>query len=79
MEDEEGGGLLGGLVGGSKKEKAPSTKKDKAKAKPKVPAKKPKAPARKSKFTIEGAPVTTGDDITWALVGFLLVALLILI
>ena len=45
----------------------------------KAPAKKKdaKAPVRKSKFTLEGAPVVTGDDIAWALVGFILVALLI--
>ena len=80
-EEAGGGGILGGLGGA----KAPAKKKDaKAPAKKKdakAPAKKKaaKAPARKSKFTLEGARVVTGDDIAWALVGFLLVALLILI
>jgi len=84
--DEEGdGGMLGGVPGGGAKDvKAPAKKKAaKAPAKKKdakAPAKKAtKAPARKSKFTLEGAPVVTGDDIAWALVGFILVALLILI
>jgi hypothetical protein len=85
-EEEAGGGGFGGLLGGGAKApaKAPAKKKDaKAPAKKKdakAPAKKAtKAPARKSKFTLEGAPVVTGDDIAWAFVGFLLVALLILI
>jgi hypothetical protein len=82
-EDEEGGGgVLGGLLGGGAK--APAKKKDAKAATKKKDAKAPakkatKAPARKSKFTLEGARVVTGDDIAWALVGFLLVALLILI
>ena len=55
--------------------KKPATKKPAAK---KPAAKKPAA-KRKSKFTLEGAPVTSGDDIAWALVGFILVALLIIL
>ena len=70
-EEAGGGGLLGGLMGGGGEKPAA-----KAPAK-KAPAKK--APARKGKFTLEGARVTTGDDVAWALVGFILVALLILI
>ena len=83
VEEEEesgGGGILGGLMGGGD-EKPAASKKAKAPAK-KAPAKKApakKAPARKGKFTLEGARVTTGDDVAWALVGFILVALLILI
>jgi hypothetical protein len=75
----ETGGAATGVVG--KKTKTPAKKtKAPAKAKAKAPAKaKAKAPARKGKFTLEGAQVTTGDDIAWALVGFILVALLILI
>ena len=75
-----GGGGETGVVG--KKTKTPVKKKTKVpvkKTKAKAPAKaKAKAPARKGKFTLEGAQVTTGDDIAWALVGFILVALLIL-
>jgi hypothetical protein len=73
------------MGGGNEKPvaKAPA-KKAPAKKAPakKAPAKKApakKAPARKGKFTLEGARVTTGDDVAWSLVGFILVALLILI
>jgi hypothetical protein len=45
---------------------------------PKKAAPKKTAPKRKSKFALEGAPITSGDDIAWALVGFILVAILVL-
>lgn len=75
-EEAGGGGLLGGLMGGGNEKPVAKAPAKKAPAK-KAPAKK--APARKGKFTLEGARVTTGDDVAWALVGFILVALLILI
>jgi hypothetical protein len=73
---EKKGGMFGGLFGKKKdaaKDKKPTTKKTPTK---KTPTKKP---AGKSKFTLEGAAITSGDDIAWALLGFILVALLILI
>ena len=66
---DEGGGMFDGLLGKKTPTKKTPTKK--------TPTKK--TPARKSKFTLEGAPITSGDDMAWALVGFILVALLILI
>jgi len=81
QEEVGGGGLLGGLMGGGNEKPVAKAPAKKAPAK-KAPAKKApakKAPARKGKFTLEGGRVTTGDDVAWALVGFILVALLILI
>jgi len=74
---EEGGGIT------DSKKKTPA-KKTPAKKTPakKTPAKKTpakKTPVRKSRFALEGAPIASGDDIAWALLGFILVALLILI
>ena len=66
---DEGGGMFDGLLGKKTPTKKTPTKK--------TPTKK--TPARKSKFTLEGAPITSGDDMAWALLGFILVALLILI
>jgi hypothetical protein len=85
-DDEEG---VGGTGTGTKKakkakkakapKKAKKAKKAKAPKKAKAKANKVKAaPKRKSKFALEGAPITSGDDIAWALVGFILVAILIL-
>jgi hypothetical protein len=76
-DDEEG---VGGTGTGTKKaKKAKAKKAKKAKAPKKAKANKVKAaPKRKSKFALEGAPITSGDDIAWALVGFILVAILIL-
>ena len=71
---DEGGGMFDGLLGKKTPTKKTPTKKTPTK---KTPTKK--TPARKSKFTLEGAPITSGDDMAWALLGFILVALLILI
>ena len=81
---DEGGGMFDGLLGKKTPTKKTPTKKTPTKKTPtkKTPTKKPptkKTPARKSKFTLEGAPITSGDDMAWALLGFILVALLILI
>jgi hypothetical protein len=76
---DEGGGMFDGLLGKKTPTKKTPTKKTPTKKTPtkKTPTKK--TPARKSKFTLEGAPITSGDDMAWALLGFILVALLILI
>jgi len=81
---DEGGGMFDGLLGKKTPTKKTPTKKTPTKKTPtkKTPTKKTptkKTPARKSKFTLEGAPITSGDDMAWALLGFILVALLILI
>jgi hypothetical protein len=76
---DEGDGMFDGLLGKKTPTKKTPTKKTPTKKTPtkKTPTKK--TPARKSKFTLEGAPITSGDDMAWALLGFILVALLILI
>ena len=60
---------------------ATGSKKPKLKKKTKTPAKsKPKAKKTgKSKFTLEGSPVGNDSRFEWALIAFLLVAILIVL
>ena len=80
-EPEAGGGDSDEMATATGSKKTKSTKKSKTTSKKSKTASKAKAPVKrgKSKFTLEGSPVGNDSRFEWALIAFLLVAILLVL